>query len=110
MDPEGTERWRLEGYLPKDEFRAFLEMGLARVEFMQKKFADAERRYADVVVHYPNSTYAPEAVYWMGVSRYSGSHDGTALGASAQELAKKYPDSQWAMRSLPWLPVKETAA
>lgn len=110
MGPEGTERWRLEGYLPKDEFRTFLEMGLARVEFMRKNFADAERRYADVVAHDPKSTYSPEALYWRGVSRYSGSHDGTALGETAQKLTEKYPDSQWAMRSLPWLPAKESAA
>jgi outer membrane protein assembly factor BamD (BamD/ComL family) len=110
MDPAGTERWRLEGYLPRDEFRAFLEMGLARVAFTQKNFADAERRYADVVGNYPNSTYAPESLYWRGVSRYSGSHEATALGETAQELTEKYPDNQWAMRSLPWLPAKESAA
>ena len=36
MDPEGHERKRLEGYLPKDEFQTFLELGLARVAFMKK--------------------------------------------------------------------------
>lgn len=110
MDQDGKERWRLEGYLPRDEFRVFLEMGLARVAFMQKSFDDAEHRYGDVVDHYPNSTYAPEALYWRGVSRYSGSHDGTALGETAQEFTRKYNDSQWALRSLPWLPAKESAA
>jgi hypothetical protein len=69
MDPEGKERWRLEGYLPKDEFRAFLEMGLARVGFMRKNFADAETRYSGVVQNHPDSKYAPEALYWQGVSR-----------------------------------------
>ena len=85
-------------------------MGLARVEFMRKNFAEAERRYTDVVEYYPNSTYAPEALYWRGVSRYSGSHDATALGKTAQELTEKYPNSQWAMRSLPWLPAQSSAA
>ena len=49
MDSEGVERYRIEGYLPKNWFRARLEMGLARVEFMRKKFADAEKIYAAVV-------------------------------------------------------------
>jgi hypothetical protein len=44
MDAEGGERWRLEGYLPKEEFQANLEMGLARVAFTRKDWADAERR------------------------------------------------------------------
>ena len=34
MDPDGNERRRLEGYLPKEEFQAFLESGLARIAFM----------------------------------------------------------------------------
>ncbi len=48
MDPDGKERSRLEGYLSTDEFRAFLEMGLARVAFMKKDWAEAERRYGRV--------------------------------------------------------------
>src|SRR5262249_27291757 len=34
MDPEAAERYRLEGSLPMNWFRARLEMGLARVAFM----------------------------------------------------------------------------
>jgi len=48
MDSGGVERSRIEGYLPKNWFRARLEMGLARVAFMQKKWADAEKIYAAV--------------------------------------------------------------
>ena len=43
FDPKGVERSRLEGYLPKDEFRAWLELGLARVAFMSKAWAEAEK-------------------------------------------------------------------
>jgi hypothetical protein len=102
MDPDGKERWRLEGYLSKDEFRANLEMGLARVAFMKKDFADAEQRYSDVVERYPDSHYAPEAVFWQGVSRYSGTHDHNALGDTAKTFTEKYQDSIWALKSLPW--------
>jgi outer membrane protein assembly factor BamD (BamD/ComL family) len=102
MDPEGEERWRLEGYLSKDEFEAHLKMGLARVAFMKKDWADAERRYAEVAEKYPDSAYAPEAVYYQGVSRYSASHDGAELAAVAKTFDEKYRDSEWAMRSRPW--------
>ena len=102
MDPDGDERWRLEGYLPKEEFRAHLEMGLARVALMKKDWADAERRFTEVAEHYPGSKFAPEAVYYRGVSKYSASHDHHVLGDTAAALAEKYPDSEWRLRSLPW--------
>jgi outer membrane protein assembly factor BamD (BamD/ComL family) len=103
LDPEGKERWRLEGYLSKDEFHAFLEMGLARVAFMKKDWADAERHYTRVIEGYPESHYAPQAVYYRGVSRYSVSHNSTELANTTQALAEAYPDTEWHLRSLPWL-------
>ena len=87
MDTSGKERWRLEGYLPKDEFRANLEMGLARVAFMNKLWADAEQRYKNILERYPASKFAPEAVYWHGVSHYKATNDHTALGDVAEILA-----------------------
>ena len=30
LDPNGKERFRIEGYLPKDEFRAQLKFGISR--------------------------------------------------------------------------------
>ena len=64
LDSDGTERLRVEGYLPRDEFSAHLEMGLARVALMRKQWDEAERRYAQVVERYPDSKVAPEAIYW----------------------------------------------
>jgi outer membrane protein assembly factor BamD (BamD/ComL family) len=102
-DPEDKERWRLEGYLPKDDFRAFLEMGLARLAFITKDWADAERRYAAVIEDHPNSFYAPEAVYYRGVSRYSASHDAGELANTGALLTERYPATEWQLRSIPWL-------
>lgn len=102
LDPEGEERLRIEGYLPRDEFRAHLEMGLARVAFMGKRWADAEQRYAQIVERYPDSKVAPEAVYWRGVSRYKATNDHTALGEVPEQLKGKYSDSVWALKALPW--------
>ena len=103
LDPDGKERWRLEGYLPKDEFRAHLEMGLARLALSRKDWADAERRYAAVAENFPDSKYAPQAVYYRGVSRYSGSHDHNDLGSTADALKEKFEGNEWQLRSIPWL-------
>ena len=101
LDSRGVERRRIEGYLPKDEFRPQLELGLARVAFMEKKWADAENRYAQIVERYPNSKAAPEALYWKGVSHYKVTNDHAVLG-EMPELFKRYPDSIWALKTTAW--------
>jgi len=102
FDESGKERFRIEGYLPRDEFAAQLLMGLARVAFMNKKWADADELYSEVVAEYPHTGIAPAAVYWLGVSRYKKTNDHHALGAVVTELKQKYPDSPWNKRALPW--------
>jgi TolA-binding protein len=102
LDPNGNERYRIEGYLPVDEFRAQLELGLARVAFMSKDWADAERRYAAILDRYPNSKAAPEALYWKGVSHYKLTDDHTALGELPEQFKKRYPDSIWALKTAAW--------
>jgi TolA-binding protein len=102
LDSKGEERFRLEGYLPRDEFRAQLELGLARVAFTNKQWADAESRFAQVLERYPNSHAAPEALYWKGVSHYKATNDHTVLGELPEQF-KKYPDSIWAQKTLAWL-------
>ena len=102
MDSRGVERMRIEGYLPKDEFRAQLELGLARVAFMKKDWADAEQRYAQILDRYPQSQAAPEALYWKGVSRYKATNDHTVLGELPQQFREEYPDSVWAMKTAAW--------
>ena len=103
LDSKGAERFRLEGYLSKDEFRAQLELGLARVAFMSKKWAEAERRYAEILERYPNSQAAPEALYWEGVSHYKATNDHNVLGQLPEQFKQKYPDSIWAEKTLAWI-------
>lgn len=103
MDPNGEERSRLEGYLPPGEFRAQLEMGLGRVAFMKKDWATAEQHFTRVTEDFPHSKFAPQAVYYRGVSRYSASHDGAELGNTAAALNEKFAGNEWQLRSIPWL-------
>jgi Tetratricopeptide repeat len=102
LDSGGKERFRIEGYLPKEEFRAHLEMGRARAAFMSKRWAEAERRYAEVLERYPDSKVAPEALYWRGVSHYKATNDHTVLGELPAQFKEKYPDSLWALKTAAW--------
>jgi len=90
MDSKGVERSRIEGYLPTNAFRARLEMGLARVAFMHKKWADAEKGYSHVAEEY------------AAVCQYKATNDHMVLGEAPNELGAKYPDSEWALKALPW--------
>ncbi len=103
LDSKGKERFRLEGYLPKEEFRSQLELGLARVAFMNKDWADAESRYTAILDRYPNSKAAPEALYWKGVSHYKATNDHTVLGELPEQFGQRYPDSTWALKTAAWV-------
>ena len=102
MDSEGVERYRIEGYLPTNWFRARLEMGLARVEFMHKKFADAGNIYAAVINQRGDTGVAPEAIYWRAVCQYKVSNDHTVLSPAGEELSQKYPGDEWTLKGSPW--------
>ena len=101
-DSDGVERYRIEGYLPKEWFRARLEMAVARIDFMKKKFADAEKLYERIAEQHGDTSVAAEAIYWRGVCHYKATNDHTVLGESARELGAKYPDDEWTLKSLPW--------
>ena len=103
LDNQGKERARLEGYLPNNGFNAFLRNGLGRIAFVQKKYADAERWYGDVIARYGDSHFAPEAMYWRAVAHYKATNDHTGLGRVAEELRSTYPSSVWASKGIPWL-------
>ena len=102
LDENGKERHRIEGYLPKDEFAAQLMLGLARVAFMQKKWADAEKLYDEILLKYPNSNAAPESVYWKAVCHYKSTNDHTVLGEVPKTLQQKYPNSIWVKKAIPF--------
>lgn len=102
LDEQGEEKHRIEGFLPKDDFLAQLELGLGRLEFERGDFDAAAREFDDVVVRHPGATSAPEARYWAGVSRYKRSNDPNALKDTAEEVTRRWPDSEWARKASVW--------
>jgi len=102
FDSSGVERFRTEGYNPSQEFWAQLKLGAARVAFTNKRWADAEQLYEDIVTHHPKTASAAEAIYWGGVSHYKASKDHTMLGDIARQLKQKFPDSIWTEKASIW--------
>jgi hypothetical protein len=102
LDAEGEERHRIEGFLPADDFRSQMELGLARVAFQRRNHAEAERLYREIVDKFPTTDAAPEAQYWAGVSKYKGTGDGSALGETAAAFRERYQDTTWAKKASVW--------
>ena len=102
IDLEGTERHRIEGFLPRDDFLAQLTLGLGKSAFAHGNFAEAQRWYDAVLERYPETDAAPEAQYWRGVAEYKETNDPAALAATAKRFTERYPDTSWAKKSSVW--------
>jgi TolA-binding protein len=102
IDDSGTERHRIEGFLPADDFLGQLALGAAKAAFSRKDYTAAERLYRNIIDTNPTSDAAPEALYWAGVSKYRATNDPSALGETARAFAKQYQDSSWAKKASVW--------
>ena len=102
LDPSGKERFRIEGFLPAEDFLAQLKMAMGRLAFEGERFSEAEQRFQNVCREHPAASAAPEACYWAGVSEYKERHEPSPLKETAQLLMKRYPDSEWAKKASVW--------
>ena len=102
IEPDGTERYRIEGFLPTDDFLAQLKLGYAQTLFKRGDFGEAEKRFREVVDELPNTDAAAEAQYWSGVAKYKASGDASALKATADAFKSHYSDSTWAKKASIW--------
>jgi TolA-binding protein len=102
IDAQGEERHRIEGFLPATDFHAQLTLGLGHSAFARSDFAEAERRFREVVERYPDTESAAEAQYWAGVSRYKATGDPTPLKETAQQFQQRYQGTSWAKKASVW--------
>ena len=102
VDSDGKELYRIEGFLPAEDFLTQLQLGYGHVQFTRGHFQDAERQFRDVCEASPNSEAAAEATYWAGVARYKATNDGAALKATAQAFKDRYQNSIWAKKASIW--------
>ncbi len=102
LDAQGKEHHRIEGYLPAEDFLAQLEVGLGHTAFAGQRWAEAEKRFREVLEKLPTSDAAAEAMYWAGVAKYKGSGDPSALRETAQQFKQKYSDTAWAKKASVW--------
>src|SRR5271165_2192324 len=104
-------RWRGQGACATG--RLSVEQGLhpfiaaltmvGSIAFVQKKYADSERWYGDVVARFANFHFAPEAMYCLAVRTTSRPTITQCLARVAEGLRSTYPASVGASKVSPWL-------
>jgi len=102
LDSSGTERHRIEGFLPNDDFLSQLMLGRAHIAFAEGKWDEAEQRFREIVEKFPDTDAAPEALYWAGVSPYKATHDNASLKATATAFRERYQGTPWAKKASVW--------
>ena len=98
VDENGLTHYRIEGYLPPEDFVAYLSLGIGRYWLNRKQFAKAGERFEEVSQRHAGIDAGAEALYWLGVTRYKQAHDPAQLRPSWQKVAQEYPKSEWAKR------------
>jgi hypothetical protein len=98
-DEGGKAHYRIEGYLPPEDFIARLALGLGRYELDHQQFGEAAHHFEEVSRRHAGTAAGAEAIYWLGVARYKESKDPRQLRPSWERLVKEYPDSEWAKRA-----------
>jgi len=102
LDRDHEEHYRLEGFLPADDFLAQLMLGWARLAFDAGEWAEAERRFRQIVDQLPNTDGAAEALYWAGVAPYKATGDPNSLKATGEAFKKRYQGTPWAKKASVW--------
>ena len=98
-DEAGKAHYRVEGYLPPEEFMAQLALGLGRYEFDRQQFGRAVHHFEQVAQRHKGTEAAAQALYWLAVARYKDSKDPAQLRAGWDRLVREYPGSEWAKRA-----------
>src|SRR6185369_11181461 len=75
MDAYGNEQYRTLGFFPPQELIPSLLLGMGKAKFDLPDRAAACDCFGKILADYPKSSFAPEAVYMNGVSRFIDGHD-----------------------------------
>jgi len=102
LDIMGKEHCRAVGFVPAEEMIPLLLLGMAKICLDLDDLDQAMVNFDQVILTYPKSHSAPEAIYLRGVTGYLASHSVEHLKGLHKKLRDEYPQSVWAQRSLPY--------
>ncbi len=98
LDSDGVELYRWNGYLPPFEFLAQLLAAQAHAYLRLQNNSGAAEIYQDLLERFPTSAIAPEAQYFLAVSKYKASGQPPDLMDNWKRLQRRYPNSVWRIK------------
>jgi tetratricopeptide (TPR) repeat protein len=99
LDADGDEHHRFIGFLQPEDFIAQMTLGKGKLAFNLDSFDQAIQCFQEILVGYPKTDAAPEAQYYLGVSKYKASHDPKELKLGLEALQRNYPQSEWTKKA-----------
>ena len=102
LDQNRREQYRSIGFLSADEFIPTMLLGICSAYSTSNESIMALGCYEKIVIDFPASDAAPEAVFRRGVNLYKKSHDLRPLKEAYMYLRKNYPASAWTKRAYPY--------
>jgi uncharacterized protein HemY len=99
VDTRERVAYHAEGWLSPSEYAAMLYIGLGQLALKHKRYDNASAYFKTVYDHYPQSEFAPEALYYLAVGKYMASNEADQLLQGWSDLRRRYSASAWAMRT-----------
>ena len=98
-DSDGDEHHRFIGFLPPSDFNSQIILGQGKAEYDLDHLEQAVQRFQEILVRFPRAEAAPEAQYFVAVTKYQLSHDPTELRLGLEALQRDYPQSEWTKKA-----------
>lgn len=95
---DGAELYRWDGFLPPAEYAPRALAAFAQANLRTRTYAKAEQLYVELLRRFPTSLAAPEAQYYLGVTRYRADPESNELLHQWSILRSKYPQSEYRVK------------
>jgi len=101
-DYRGKLMFNIPGYLPPDDFRIIMRLGLAAIYIPRGKYQEAIAILNDGLEKFPDNPRASSLMFYRGMARYLKTWDNKQFKAEMTALREAYPESPEA-RMWPWM-------
>ncbi len=102
LDDDGKEHYRSVGFLPPEVFIATFQVAKGRYHLDLEQFPEAQGLFEEVIERGSVPEVVPEAIFFLGVTKYKATHDPKPLRAAYETLTAKYPGNEWTKRADPY--------
>jgi hypothetical protein len=91
---------RSEGFLTPREFSAFMQLGLAKLQYHRAELESAMDLFHGLFRDHPESPFLAEGIIVRGRCRYRYTHDPRHLKDAHEQLRTQFPRSRWTRLTL----------